>query len=660
MLFQQPAALWALFLLLIPVLLHLFQLQRPKTLIFSDLRFLKEVVREQQRKRKLRDFLLLLSRLLAVAALVLAFARPYLPAGEPAAGAANRSIAVVLDNSASSGFRWEGSRFLEVLQSKTLALLKSLPPETRIRLITADASAGRPLTIREAEEQVAALRVSPVPLQKDMLMKNLQRPPFDSGEWEVFFFSDFQLAAFPPEPIQLPGLRFNLIPVAAVDELPNLSLDSAWFARPVFLAGEDQQLNVRIRNYTGREYPSLPVELHMNGQVKSIATANLPENGLAEVELSFRVPETGTHALQLQINDGSFATDDRLHTSFRVTENIPVVLLHNNPASPLHRIFSAPPFDLLAMEPGRTDPAAITSAKALVVHAPGALDEGTLTQLRQALEAGATLIYFPSGEPKEDLPVFRALSGVEPDLDTVNDLGKELHQELPLFAGMFQRKQNNPNLPRTNWHYRWPGGALSAWDLSNGDPFYFSRRAGRGTLWISAGGLEPEAGNWGSHALLLPVVCQSIFTGLSAPQPYTVLGTSRAWPTLVSALAGDRPLGIGLPEGVSFPSQRSSRTGEVSFDPLPELPEPGTYPLIRNADTLGLISLNQSRLESDPRFSSEPDPAYWGENAKVWEAGGETLTAAFERERNGVPLWHWFLGAVLLFLALEGLILRMK
>ena len=72
--FLYPAFLFALAALAIPILIHLFYFRRFKRVYFTNVRFLKEVKEETSARSKLRNLLILATRLLAVAFLVLAFA----------------------------------------------------------------------------------------------------------------------------------------------------------------------------------------------------------------------------------------------------------------------------------------------------------------------------------------------------------------------------------------------------------------------------------------------------------------------------------------------------------------------------------------------------------------------------------------------------------
>ena len=72
--FVYPNFLWALFLLLIPIIIHIFSFRRYKTIYFSRVEFLKEIKEDSRTGARLKHLLILASRLFFIAALVFAFA----------------------------------------------------------------------------------------------------------------------------------------------------------------------------------------------------------------------------------------------------------------------------------------------------------------------------------------------------------------------------------------------------------------------------------------------------------------------------------------------------------------------------------------------------------------------------------------------------------
>ena len=101
--FIQFGMLGALGALAIPIIIHLLFRQRARTVDLGTLQFLKIVLRDNARRRRLKRWLLLALRMACVALIAFLFARPYMLATEPAAG--DRLVVVLLDRSASMGLQ---------------------------------------------------------------------------------------------------------------------------------------------------------------------------------------------------------------------------------------------------------------------------------------------------------------------------------------------------------------------------------------------------------------------------------------------------------------------------------------------------------------------------------------------------------------------------
>src|SRR5690606_10049645 len=75
--FKYPEILFALFLLLIPIFIHLFQLRRFQRVEFTNVAFLKKVTIQTRKSSQIKKWLTLLMRLLALACIIMAFAQPF-------------------------------------------------------------------------------------------------------------------------------------------------------------------------------------------------------------------------------------------------------------------------------------------------------------------------------------------------------------------------------------------------------------------------------------------------------------------------------------------------------------------------------------------------------------------------------------------------------
>src|SRR6478609_8586650 len=97
--FLYPGFLFALLTLAIPVVVHLFNFRRYKKVYFSNVQFLREVQEQQASRRNLKERLILAVRMLALAFLVFAFARPFIPGDDAADAGKQRSVSIFVDNS---------------------------------------------------------------------------------------------------------------------------------------------------------------------------------------------------------------------------------------------------------------------------------------------------------------------------------------------------------------------------------------------------------------------------------------------------------------------------------------------------------------------------------------------------------------------------------
>ena len=167
MTFVFPLLLGGLALAGIPILLHLILRQKPKTLPFPAFRFLVQKHRSNLRKLQLRHLVLLALRVLLIAALCLALARPKL-FHESLNLSSDRPVAAILifDTSASMDYRStdQVSRLKEA-KDRGDELLDQLPDGSRVQVLdSGDVTAsdkGEWLVPAQARQRIAGLKVRP-------------------------------------------------------------------------------------------------------------------------------------------------------------------------------------------------------------------------------------------------------------------------------------------------------------------------------------------------------------------------------------------------------------------------------------------------------------------------------------------------------------------
>jgi hypothetical protein len=139
-----PLMLLGLLGLSLPIIAHLLGREPPRTIRFAAMRFLPQTERSVTHRRRVRDIPLLLVRLLLLALLVLALARPAtLDRTGVAMVAEPHDAIIVLDGSRSMDLRVDEQRLIEHAGVRARALLQSLPPGSRVGLVTSDPNGPR-------------------------------------------------------------------------------------------------------------------------------------------------------------------------------------------------------------------------------------------------------------------------------------------------------------------------------------------------------------------------------------------------------------------------------------------------------------------------------------------------------------------------------------
>src|SRR5262249_11924911 len=129
--FIQVGMLAALGALAMPIIVHLMFRHRARPVDLGTLQFLKVVLRDNARRRRLKRWILLALRMASVALVAFLFARPYLVATEPRAG--ERLVVVLIDRSASMGLRGL-SRPIDAALGEATSILDGAGSKTQLEI----------------------------------------------------------------------------------------------------------------------------------------------------------------------------------------------------------------------------------------------------------------------------------------------------------------------------------------------------------------------------------------------------------------------------------------------------------------------------------------------------------------------------------------------
>ena len=139
----------------LPILLHLIMKQEPKRLTFPAFRFLQQKLKTNQRKLRLRHFLLLLMRMLLIALFCLALYQPtVLSERLNLSGEQPIAAVIVLDTSPSMGYVQNEKTRLDEARKRVLEFLDELPSKSLVAIVDTGEMNGHWTDVTEARKQV--------------------------------------------------------------------------------------------------------------------------------------------------------------------------------------------------------------------------------------------------------------------------------------------------------------------------------------------------------------------------------------------------------------------------------------------------------------------------------------------------------------------------
>ncbi|MFN9883839.1 MAG: BatA domain-containing protein, partial [Bacteroidota bacterium] len=134
--FVYPAFLWALGALSIPVIVHLFSFRRYKIIYFPNVSFLQEVKKESDSRTRIKHWLVLASRLLALAFIIFAFAQPVLNNKNPELKKGKKAVSIYIDNSFSMQSHQNDVSVLETAKAKAREIISAYAPDDDFQIMT--------------------------------------------------------------------------------------------------------------------------------------------------------------------------------------------------------------------------------------------------------------------------------------------------------------------------------------------------------------------------------------------------------------------------------------------------------------------------------------------------------------------------------------------
>ena len=686
----RPDILWGLLALAIPIALHLLQLRRFRRVAFSNVSFLKDVKKETQSRHRLRNLLILLARLLAFSALILAFADPMLAPESGDIKSSRQAVSVYLDTSPSMMASGEVGPLIQEAKQKATALVEAFQETDKFHVFTSafEGQDQRFVTQSEALERIAAVQLSNHTPELDAVIQRSldQFQRAEDASPRAFWVTDLQKSSHELNELLEPdtSVAWHVLPVTG-NEVPNVWIDSVWFDAPLALSERPAALHVRIQHDAADGVDGLPLRLQVDGVTESLGSFNLVPGMPTDTVMRFTHGNPGPHQLEVSLEDAPVRFDDVHYLGYDVQASIDV--FHWTDANAPFRkasqsvdqaFESARPLIQVSRGTSLPSPQILAGYDFVVADALTEPSAGALALLAQFANGGGSVLVVPDSSARGLSSICEALELLPPK-GWVMEQGtvQKVQWTHPLYQGVFRAIPSRVNWPSYD-RIMARGLAMDDETLieaSNGDAYLTLTRGadGRGDIYLL--GTCLETGNLIRHGLFVPSLLRMAESSRQTQSRSFLLGRDQSMtialdPSRDEASTSERSWTIdhvnssaNSARGVSIvPEVRTTSEG-LRLGWGEALKDPGLYEVKRDGEIVATFGMNPSPRESEmttwlpDEWSQIVTDLGW-KDIPVWSQPASQVAKMVEQHIAGERLaWYFFLAA-LVALALETLLLR--
>lgn len=641
--FKHPEILYFLFLLVIPILVHLFQLRRFKKEYFTNVHFLKELSIQTRKSSKLKKYLLLATRLLLLACVIFAFAQPFVKAKD--ANDATNEMYIIVDNSFSMQARGQKG---ELLKRAVQDLLESAPENMNFSLLTNSETFWN-TDIRSIRKDLQNLNysASAFDLEQQIAKIKARKTVFDK---DIIVITDAvglqqnQLKNLDPD-----SNTYFIIPKA--EQKNNISIDSVYIKQTL---DNFYDIGVNLKAY-GDVSNDIPIALYNKNK---LIAKTLVAFDTKQKSINFTIPKEDFNGY-VSITDNGLEYDNKLFFSISKPQKTNVIGVGETDKNAfLARIYTNDEFNFNSFTPGALDYNQLEKQDAIVLNELKDIPQALQTTLKSFVEKGGNLVVIPAQESaisnlNQAMASFGAVQFKS--LQSGKKLVTKINFNHPLFATVFEKKIDNFQYPETKNSFAVATNAPAALGYEDQTPFLIGIQNPVSSVYVFTAPIGKANSNFQNSPLIVPTFYNMAQSSVKSGIIATTIGDSK--PFMVDAqLSKDEIVSVkntAEANGEKFiPIQQLlNEKVKLTFNDYPQ--QAGNFGIFKQDELLKNISFNYARTESD--LTPNPDAASDFKTAE----NADHVFNQLQTDRTDNNIWKWFVIFALIFLITEILIQKL-
>jgi hypothetical protein len=636
--FKHPELLYALFLLLIPIIVHLFQLRKFQKVDFTNVAFLKEATLQTRKSARIKKWLVLFTRLLLLAALVFAFAQPY--TSKTNSFKTEKETVIYLDNSFSMQAKGHQG---ELLKRAVQDIISNVSDEDLISIFTNN-KVFKNTKIKAIKNDLLQLDYSANSLTPQAALlksKTFLKNKINTLK-NIVLISDFQENKNKFEIKKDSLFNINLVRLKPVNG-NNIAIDSIYISEtnPTSI-----ELNVLLKN-SGTTIKNIPISLYNNDNLIAKTSVSVQQGA----EASFSVPTNQIINGRITIDDSNLQFDNTLYFNINKTSKINVLSINEQNDSFLKRIYTKAEFNYTSALLNQLNYNLIDAQHLIVLNELNHVPIALTSALKQFTDQGGAIIVIPS-KTINNVSYNNLLSNYNSNFNDLIDAEKRIttiNYSHPLYNnGVFEKQVKNFQYPKVNSFYNMASTGLSPiLQFEDGKPFL-----GQGQrAYVFTSALNQENSSFTNSPLIVPTLYNIAKQSFKIPELYYTIGKENTF-DVETKMQQDAVLSL-VHNGINIIPKQQYFNNKVVVNTSEELLLAGIYAVKNKNETIKKVSYNYNRDESDLTYKDLSSIA----NATV----SNSITEVFNTIKSDTKvnaLWKWFVIFALALLIIEMLILK--
>ena len=637
--FKQPEILYFLLLLIVPILVHLFQLRRFKKEYFTNVRFLKALSIQTRKSSKIKKWLLLACRLLVLIFIILAFAQPFFESKD--SKNASNELYIILDNSFSMQAKGKKG---ELLKRAVQELLEETPEKMNFSLLTNSENYWN-TDIKSIRSALQNLKYSATPFQVDPVMAKLKAHK-SAFKKEIIVITD----AVGLDYKQLRNSDATDSPIFIIpkaEQKNNVAIDSVFIHKTL---ENFYEISVQLSGY-GDDFNPIPISLYNANKLIAKTTVTLDTK---KKSINFTIPKQAFHGY-VSIVDNGLPYDNSLYFSISKIKKINIISIGElGKSNFLSRIYTSDEFNFSNYTLSALDYSKLEKQDVVVLNELDEIPQALSTTLKSFVEKGGNLIVIPSAISSiTNLNSFVSNFGkltIKP-LENREKLITKINFNHPIFNSVFENKVTNFQYPKTKNSFVLSSASPAALSYEDQSVFLTSIANSVAAVAVFAAPINIENSNFQQSPLIVPTFYKMAMNNQNNGVNALIIGDNKPHLTEAS-LNKEAILTVkGLAEQFIPIQQIFNTKVKMTFNDYPE--QAGNFSIYNKKEWIENISFNYNRTESDLASANENRLSDY-KTAESIKSFFDTL----QTDRTDNQIWKWFVIFALLFLITEMAIIR--